>query len=213
MHSKGLPFEEAAHVITTTGWACKRCGKFYGDDSTPASGSREALPSDRCEYMARWCCASSLPCACGGRMTSIYTVCDACRLKAKNDDWNAKTPVEWNGEFPIAVWDDDKYFFDADALYEYVDDLVEDGGNVDDLKLTKCKNHEPREFELAEFLSDDLPEDFELPKGAAADINDDVNKWIKSHVPSLWFGTGERISRASLELHLPELYTRLETDA
>ena len=60
-----LRYEDAAHKVIRVGWACKRCDRFHGDN----------------EHLARWCCASDLPCReCGGRNTNkAYTCCQACK--------------------------------------------------------------------------------------------------------------------------------------
>lgn len=199
MNKNGIPYEEAAHVVTATGWACKTCSRFFGTDQyTPADGHGA-------EHMARWCCASSMPCKCGGRIEGGYTICEACRNKQREADWLAKPEIEWDGEFPLAVWDDDRYFFDADALYEYVDDIIEDGGNPLGLKLTTCKRADVRQFEMNDFLCDDLPEDETLD---CEEIDKTVNDWIAANQPRLFYPTGERISQASLRAQLPQLFEK-----
>lgn len=60
-------YEESATQVTVTGWSCKECQRFWGKD----------------EHMARWCCASTQPCECGGRIESGWSVCKACRNKAE----------------------------------------------------------------------------------------------------------------------------------
>ncbi len=200
MNKNGLPFEEAAEIATLTGWVCKTCRRYYGPSDHPLSAGHGA------EHMARWCCASSLPCSCGGRITESYTICDACREKKTTERWLALPELAWDGDFPICIWDSDTYFFDIETLEQYADDLLADGGKVEDIRLSPCRKNKPREFEVNDYLSDDLAEDDDLD---GEDIDKIVNDWIAANVPALYFATGERLSKASF----PDIYNRVETGA
>lgn len=70
---KTLDYEEAAEVVQMHGWACKSCGRFYGNN----------------EHSARYCCAQTLPCPCGGRRERGWTICASCRDKDNLDKWLA----------------------------------------------------------------------------------------------------------------------------
>jgi hypothetical protein len=95
--------EDNADRCTVEGWVCKTCGRFWGDD----------------ERMARYCCATDFPCACGGRHGKGYTCCDDCRAKLDEERHQERlekaTEVEYTGPF-----------FVGDDLFFSVDDYLED---------------------------------------------------------------------------------------
>lgn len=171
--------EDSAEQRTVTGWACKHCGRFWGSE----------------ERMARYCCATDFPCECGGRRPKHYIRCDDCQRRQEAAKWAAKPEIKWNGEFPIGLWDSDRYFFDADELFGYLDEF--DGEeSIDDLRLTSCQETIGREFEMSEHLQDCLAEDQELDD---EEINRVVNAWIAEHKPKTYEMTGERLSIASVK--------------
>ncbi len=174
-----LPYEEAAeHRENISGWCCKTCRRFWGGD----------------EHMARYCCAKDLPCQCGGRTEPHWVRCQACRDKAGDAKYFAAPEVDWDGETPLCSWADDRYFFDADDLCNWMD---EHELTPETVRLELCERAKPREFEMCDFLSDDLPEDCDLDE---AEINRVVNEWIIANVQPLWHGCGKRVSEASVRL-------------
>lgn len=185
------PSEASAHVVTVTGWACKHCNRWWGDD----------------ECMARYCCATDFPCECGGRREKPYTHCKDCRDRRAAERWAAKDAVEWDGTWPLAVWDDDAFFFDEDDLECYLDSRW--GGELDDaLQLTTCRPDNGRHFEMNEYLQDSLPDDSTVD---ADDIDKTVNDWIALNAPFGWQATGDRVCLDSVRKRLG-LATRLEAD-
>jgi hypothetical protein len=128
----------------------------------------------------------------------MYVHCDECQRKQEAAKWVAKPEVEWDGEFPIATWDSDRYFFDADDLYDYLDEQ-QDPNDLDGLRLTTCRETRVREFIMAEHMEDCLAEDQELDD---AEINHVVNAWIKEHKPKTYKMTGQRLSIASIKRQL-----------
>ena len=97
-----LPAEEAAeHRTNISGWACKTCGRFYGDEG----GAERA---------ARFCCQKDHACetdGCKNRAERSYIICDPCRDLARVKRWEALKEVEWNGETPLGLEGEDKDFF------------------------------------------------------------------------------------------------------
>lgn len=164
--TKPLPWEESAHVVTVTGWACKTCRKWWGDD----------------EHMARWCCSTDQPCECGGRKRKSYTVCDACLDRKRAEQWAAlyKEAIEWDGQSPLACWNDSLFFWSVDDLINWLDQ--EEGRSLEDLRLVLAEEWGPRHFSLGDFLEDYLPEDFD---GWAQfeDIDRAVNERIQAGRP------------------------------
>ena len=181
--------EDAAELVTVTGWACKHCKRWWGKD----------------ERMARYCCSASFPCECGGRHSKSWTHCEECRHKKDHERWYAKEEVIWDGQYPIGIWNDDKFFWDEDDLLDYLVEMQdEDVGNdnescldqLDNLWLTSCHPNNGRDFEMTEYLCDELGEDGSIDD---EEINKTVNDWIMAHAPFSWGMTGERLSIESVK--------------
>lgn len=188
-----FPYEQAAEPATVAGWRCRTCRSFWPSER-----------NDRAEHVARYCCAKDMPCDCGGRCVPHHTACQACLDRMAAEEWAARPAVEWNGEFPIAIHDDDRYFFDAESLLEYLRGDLDGttGRRVEDFRWTTCRPNKPRYFDIDDFLCDDLASDEIVD---SSDINKVVNDWIKANVPTMYYGTGERISIESMRRWLPEL--------
>ena len=62
-------YEDQAEEITTTGFQCKTCKRFWGID----------------KHMASWCCSTSQPCECGGRKEKHWIKCQSCRTKDEQE--------------------------------------------------------------------------------------------------------------------------------
>lgn len=181
-----IHYKDAAEVVTVTGWACKTCGRYWGRD----------------EHMARYCCATSMLCECGQRHDKGWTKCRACRDKVDFDRWFAKPAIEWDGEFPVATWDSDHYFFDEDSLLEHIYDHFGEDMDTEDwsgIRLTTCRPTVTPSFDMNEFLCDNLPEDSELD---ADEINKTVNDWIAAQGVISWEPTGQRLDTESVKARL-----------
>lgn len=194
MDKPPLCYEDAAMHVTLTGWACVRCKRFFGN-----------YPD--AEASARYCCHTEAPCKeCGGRnlRSRSYTCCDACGEKHRTERWLALPRVEWDGEAPLCLWDDDRFFWNADDLQSYVDgddlEIDDPPRKLEDVRLVLAKPVKPREFEMADYLSDELPEDDDTDFN---DIDQIVNDYIAG-LPRLYHGSGKAVSLESLRLHLRE---------
>lgn len=187
-----IRYEDAAERRTLSGWACKKCGRLWPDD-------RGGDP----EHLARWCCATELPCVCGGRNRNKgYTCCAACREKHETEQWYGLPEHEWDGETPLCDWKGDTYFFSTDAVADWLDDEPgEPGRKPEDVRLVLCEQSQPRPFEMVAFLSDDLGEEGGDALPSTVEIDALVNQWIADNLTPLWYGTNKRVSAASLKLH------------
>lgn len=110
--------------------------------------------------------------------------------------------VDWDGETPLTCFDNDVYFWNMDYLLDYLNDLpndTEDGTDnttLEDLMLVLCEPAKPSVFEMADFLSDDLHEDCDLPD--TEEIDKQVNDWIESNLPAMWIADNKRVRPESL---------------
>jgi hypothetical protein len=180
-----IRYEDAAEYRTNIeGWCCKTCRRFWAAD----------------ERMARWCCATELPCPeCGGRNANkSYTCCAACLRRYEDERWAKLERADWDGETPLCEWRGDRYYFDAEEVAERIVDHMGEGGTIGDIRLVVCVAAEPSTFEMAEFLVDELPEDF-VPGPDYGEIDKVVNDWIEAQSPLSWLPGDKAVSVASLE--------------
>mgnify|MGYP000858150953 CR=1 FL=1 len=182
-------YEDGAEFRTgIEGWCCKRCGRFWG-------GAGDS------EHMAGYCCSDDFPCACGGRHTKGWTCCETCRAKHDREAWDKLEKVDWDGETPLVGFRNDKYLFGDGCVMEYLEDLVAEGGKLEDVQLVLCERVEPRVPEFADYYSDELPEcddtDF-------SELEKYVEAWLKEHFPVVWQPTNTGINPESLRPYLPE---------
>lgn len=187
-----LQNEEAAEYRTNIeGWICKTCRRFYGKEE----GS---------ERTARYCCEKDHACGtegCAGRSTKPYIYCDPC-IKARDiAKWKELPQEAWDGEVPLVLDDDDKYFWGAEELSEY---LYEEGLKLDDVRLVFAEKDGKPSFEMQEFLSDYLCEDNQDALPSSKKIDATVNRWIDEHCPATWLPAKKRPTLASLKDNVTE---------
>lgn len=175
-------FEDAAEQVTVTGWACKICKLFCGNDQMA-------------EHSARWCCATDLPCACGGRNTRKgYTCCEECRRKRNDEQWAKRERRPWDGKAMLYSDTHDKWFADDEEFLYFCDDEMGEEKDPRDVPMSKLaerfrvilgEEFKPREFDMASYLSDYLPENDRRDHGFE-EIEKVVNDWIARGRPWSW---------------------------
>lgn len=202
MPTEHLKYEDAAEMETVTGWSCKVCKRFYGAQ----------------EHLARRCCATELPCDCGGRNTDkCYTKCGACRTRNEATKWEAlyAKAVKWDGsEWPIYSESQDRYFWNAEELHDWFEEqcatpdvdprLIDLIMKPKDLLIAEaqfrlCSPNMGHPFEMNEFLCDVLAEDQEVD---SHEIDKVVNDWIVANAPYSWTGDGKAIRIESIQAFL-----------
>lgn len=190
MNDATLPNEEAAEYRTNIeGWVCKTCRRYYGREG----GAERA---------ARYCCEKDHKCdadGCTNRSPKGRIYCAPCD-KRRDEERYLKLPVvEWDGERPLVVYDDDRYFFDVDDLLQY---LEEDDLKLEDVRLVLAEEDQKPSFEMSEFLSDYLCDDnrMDLELGTEK-VDKYVNRWIEKYCPTTWVSSHERPSLESLKAH------------
>lgn len=173
-------WEDAAETVTITGWKCKKCGMFYGDD----------------ERAARYCCHTDAPCKCGNRKQRHMVYCGECYHNDKIDRWNKTAQVEAEKmpmpNSPWSILDDDEYFFDCDSFLEW---CVEHEVKPSECFPILCRQHNPPAFNLSEWLDDYLPGEEREMVGSREDIEaveNAVNDFTAKHVPFSWYGDSKR---------------------
>lgn len=181
--SESIPFEDAAELRTNiSGWVCKTCRRFYGED----------------ERTARYCCAGDLKCGsddCNARIKKGgYIYCDPCLDKRARERWLKLEEASWDGETPLVLHDDDRYFFSEDDLTSY---LEEHDLKMEDVCLVICEKAGKPIFEMYSFLDDYLAEGMEH-EADWDKIDKIVNDWIDENVPTVWLPGDKRPTLKSL---------------
>lgn len=140
-------------------WACGKCRRLWGVND---------------KHMASWCCCTHISCRCGKQRTKHFTMCETCVEVNRLAAYYAKPEKEWDGEFPIAISDRDKYFFDESDLLDYIQEMECDPDEiVNELRLSSCSPNVARTFDVNDWCSDDLADDGEVrdAEGIDAEIN------------------------------------------
>jgi hypothetical protein len=152
MAPDAIRYEDAAERRTVEGWVCKKCRRWWADD----------------EHMARWCCSSDQPCACGARRSKNYTICDGCREKKELERWEQRERRPYDGRL---LYSDtlSRYFDDAEDVADWLAGEDEGGHTYESLRLLLCDKQYAREIDGDDFFTDDLPEDCTLDD-VASDI-------------------------------------------
>lgn len=178
--TEGLPYDQAAEqrILTTTEWFCKTCGKRWFD----------------CEDSARRCCTTAVPCSdCGKSIPNRHGRCVECQWVL----WTKREAIPWDGEFPIANWEDSKFFFYMEELLEYLYETsseVPESTQIDflkDMMLTSCEPMTPRQFRVADLFDDCLGEEQEPPENDV--LEKQVNDWLNSLGTLAYCMTGKRL--------------------
>ena len=137
------------------------------------------------EHMARWSSCTHLKCDCGKVMSKSWTKCDDCRHKMDVEKYNSMPRKPHDGQFPLALFRGDEFFFDEDALYSYCD---EQNLQPSELMLVFCTADYGPEV-TSEIFADHTPEDWQYD-----DLDPDVlkamdalNKVIRDNGPYCWW--------------------------
>lgn len=167
--------DDAAKYLTNIkGWVDIN-GRYYGND----------------EKMARWSSATHRPCeGCGVIVDKSWTHCPSCREKRMEERYKKLESKPFD-DFPVAIYNGDEYFFDADHLSDYCYDAEID---AKDLMLVHCRPQYLSQID-SDYWSDELPEDeYDLPYEVALAL-EELNKAIRNvKQPSCWFQTNIAIS-------------------
>ena len=176
-------YEHAAILVHhLSGWMCRTCGRYFGDQ----------------ESMARWCCGHfDMPCStkgCPGRAgSSPYTTCKPCHERLRDEKWAALPKIDWDGESPLCEWDGDRFYWTGDEVEEAVVEHIASGLPIERFRLVVAERAKPSMFEMADFLSDDLPSEFDDHRDFD-DIDRVVNDWIAKYKGTGFFPTGPAIN-------------------
>ena len=186
-----LRFEDAnPRLVTVEGYACHGCGRVHAGE-------------DR----ARLCCATSLPCECGGRKPKHYTMCDNCRWRQEQEKWLALEFAAWDGAFPVGEYHDDVFHWDEESLAI----AIEHRNNSEDLtyemvvdfcdahRVCMCAREPLPTFEIENFLCDYISDECDMTREQAERIDAAVNAILAAEkLPESWTHAKKRIDPRSI---------------
>ena len=174
--TKHRPYETNATRAHVTGWACKHCNRFYGDD-------------ERSQHQARWCCATDLPCntsECVGRLSKPYLHCDKCRERRATAKWEARERRAWDGKQMLYSEIIDKYASTPHEMHELCIDYREDeGSQLSEMRVVLCEPVSAPCFDIHDYLNDVLPEDGNAP-GEWEAVEKAYEEYVKANKPFSW---------------------------
>lgn len=162
---------EAASIQTVTGWVSAN-GRFWGND----------------EDMARYDGATHQKCIQKAEHP-IYEINGYCRAcwDEKQQAVYADMPAEpYNGDACV-VFDTEQYFWDEEGIFDH---CIDNDVNPADLQLVHCTPNYAAPIDGNEYVSDDLPEDGELPQ-ELQDAFDALNEVINSKAHVLSWSQGK----------------------
>jgi len=121
-----------------------------------------------------------------------YILCPSCTSVKKRERYEELQEIEWDGETPLCLFQDDTYFFHLDEIQDYCDENeIED---IQELMLVLCEPNKPRAFSIYDLLDDVLPEDTGADEySGALELEDKVNEWLNSHIFS-WVESNKRVA-------------------
>ena len=160
------------------GWVTKD-GFFFGKDE------------DRARYNA---CTHKMCKECNKPYKKYYISCPCCRTKKAIDNYYKLELVEWDNETPLCLYDDDKYFYDIDEVYDYIDSLEDEEITISSLRLVVCKPEYMSEV-CESYWEEFLPEDYDvqnLSKEVYKKLQE-LNKTINKVKPTVWFPSNKRV--------------------
>lgn len=161
----------AAERSTATGWR-SRHGRFFEDG--PQS-----------ENMARYDgCTHTLCRECGAPVEKPYLLCPVHRGMKEKERFSKCEKKEWDGETPLVIFGDDRYFFDSGDLIEY---CLDNDVAPDNLMLIICEPNYARGIS-SEIWEDILPDVGDLPQELENAINDFNNAVGACKKPISWSG-------------------------
>jgi len=187
MTDKKIRYEENAEYLKNIkGWICKTCLRYFGN-------------GEAAEHLAALCCATDLPCECGGRnLENGCARCAECREKQEKEQWEKMEVKEWDGKTPIYSHALDRYYFDGlENIYE---DADEHKLTLEGMELVLCQPVKKPTFSVYNLLDGYIDDDCDVRDiNGYADIKQAVHDWIDENVPAMSEASKFRVNLSKIE--------------
>ncbi len=82
------------------------------------------------EHLARYSSSTHIKCECGEIISRDYSRCEKCRREAAAKKYAEYPYKEWDGKEPVCTSDGDTYFFNEEALIDYMVEQKETSINL-----------------------------------------------------------------------------------
>jgi len=144
------------------------------------------------EERARMANCTHLKCKCG----NIYkkkSYCQPCSDKRSKENFIKLEAVHWDGESPICIRCDDKFFYDMEDVLEYCEN---EEIEISELELMACE----KQLNISEINIDELNEEYSNGDFGVTHYHpeiakkvEELNELIRNTEPVIWFQTNKRI--------------------
>lgn len=135
---------------------------------------------------------------CGEEFKKPFTYCTRCQScvnKHNNQIFNNYELVEWNGETPLCVFDDDTYFFSSDDIIQYCEDHE---CLPSQLQLVTCTTSNLSEIDFDHWM-DEVDEDWEPSPQLVMKLNE-LNEFLSKESSNTWFASNKRVDVSPLDV-------------
>ncbi len=137
------------------------------------------------ESLARYRSCTHKTCDCGKPMKKFYLKCESCRAVNVNKRYSELPFEEWDGVTPLAIYDDNEYFFSYDDIVDYLDGFDDEEMKSEDLRLVICEPNKMREVS-SDYWDDIWPENLEHLPDEIETALEQFNKVIREAKPLSW---------------------------
>lgn len=176
-----LPTDDrAARRVKVEGWV-SRHGIFFGDDERRAryDGSTHSICED-----------------CGATCDKGRTACPPCIAVRERDRWSARERIPYSGD---PIWIGDDYLHDADAVADWLDEYVANGGDPWAVMPMEVVPVYAAELDVDPWI-DDLPTEDHEPPDWLIEAVEAANAIIRAHrgTPLSWTEGDRAVDPATL---------------
>ncbi|MFD2599882.1 hypothetical protein ACFSQ3_13070 [Sphingobacterium corticis] len=136
--------------------------------------------------------------SCGKEFKKNYTyekLCGDCHSKKIISRYNELELVEWDGETPLVIFNDDQYFFNEDDIIAYCEDSE---CQPSDLMLVVCTTSNLSQIDFDHWI-DEVHEEWEPSTELIAKLKE-FNEFLAQESSNTWF---EGKKRVTLDLEVP----------
>ena len=180
--------DEAAHKEMCEVWVSRRNRVYvseYPNDPAAVAHAEECARSDGATHQKCQKCGIVYP----RHELRLYELCRECLAKHESANRAANyaklVRVSWDGRTPLALHWQDKWFFSASDIREY---LEEPGEKLESLQLVLCEPQRVEKLDVMTLCEDILPDGEDAP-GELIDAVEALNKVIATLPPVSWIGT------------------------
>lgn len=130
---------------------------------------------------------------CGNEFKKEYSFnnkCSMCKFADELERYEKLALIEWDGETPLCIFNDDKYFFSVDDIQEYIDE--QEDLNIEDLMLCVCEESSFLQIDYQHFA--DVVHDEWEPSDEMKRKLEEFNDFLRAESTNTWFQGKQRVT-------------------